>query len=419
MSFGQWLGLITLIFSLYILWQVRQLLLLLFVAIVFATALNRLVRQWQQNGVGRGVAAAISVIGVLAILSLFMALIVPSFLDQFQEITLLIPEALNLLEGWIDGLLARLPGETSAYIPDIGDLVNQIQPLVRGLANNVFRIFSGVINLTGGILFVAIFTLMLLLDPHSYRRGFIRLIPSFYRQRADQILSLCEADLVNWIIGTLFNMVVIGLVSGIVLWALGVRLVLANALLAGLMEAIPIIGPFLSTIAPTAIALLDSPIKAIAVIIAYILIQQLEQFFLVPYVMGQQVALLPAVTLLAQVTFASFFGVLGLFLAIPLVIIVRLLLHEILIKDVLDQWQFSSVANSLTRNNLEVNNIEVNNIPVAANSSPLVEQSHQDPSILQAEQLPDQLPDHSPNQPSDSEAEMPFQTENKDSSPHS
>lgn len=388
MSFGQWLGLVTLILSLYILWQIRQLLLLLFVAVVFATALNRLVRQWQRSGVQRGVAAVISVIGVLAILSLFMALIVPSFLDQFQELTLLVPQALTLLEGWIEGFLNRLPIDRSVYRPDLGDLVNQIQPLVRGLANNVFILFSGFINLTGRILFVTIFTLMLLLDPQSYRQGFIRLIPSFYRRRADQIITLCETDLVNWIVGTLFNMVVIGLVSGVVLGVLGVRLVLANALLAGLMEAIPNIGPFLSTIAPTAIALLDSPIKAMAVIIAYFLIQQLEQFFLVPYVMGQQISLPPAITLMAQITFASFFGTLGLFLAIPLVIIVRVLLYEILIRDVLDQWQLEPAEGSVS---LEADRT------VLPNQNSLEEQSAQRSA-----------------QESNEAAEIPVQSENKD-----
>ncbi|HEY9661997.1 MAG TPA: AI-2E family transporter, partial [Allocoleopsis sp.] len=269
MNFGQWLGLVALVLSLFILWHIRQLLLLLFVAIVFATALNRLVRQWQRTGVKRGTAVAISVIGLLAIIALFTALIVPPFLDQFQQLTLLVPEGLQLLERWLENLLDRFPGATSQYVPDVADIVNQVQPVASSLVNNVFQLFSGFINLTGGVLFVVIFTIMLLINPHAYRRGFIRLFPSFYRRRADEILTLGETDLVNWIIGTLFNMLVIGTVSGIVLWALGVKLVLANALLAGLMEAIPNLGPFLSTIAPTAIALLDSPWKALAVIIAY------------------------------------------------------------------------------------------------------------------------------------------------------
>lgn len=341
MKFGQWLGLIAFVVSLYIIWEIRQLLLLLFVAVVFATALNRLVRQAQRLGMQRGVAAAISVFGVLAVLALFAALIVPPFLDQFQQLTRLVPEGFQQLEAWLQQLVTRLPGGADDLIPSLNDLTNQIQPLASGLANNVFRLFSGFINLTGGVLFVVIFTVMLLLNPPAYRQGFIQLIPAFYRRRMDEILTLCEADLVNWIIGTLFNMVVIGVVSGIALWILGIRLVLANALLAGLMEAIPNLGPFLSTIAPASIALLDSPLKAVGVVVVYFLIQQLEQFLLVPIVMGQQVSLLPAITLLAQIVFASFFGFLGLFLAIPLVIIVRILIQEIVVRDVLDHWLIS------------------------------------------------------------------------------
>lgn len=419
MSFGQWLGLIALIFALYILWEIRQLLLLLFVAVVFATALNRLVRQWQRVGVNRGAAAGISVVGVLSILALFMALIVPPFLDQFQQLTFLVPQGLQQLEDWIDQTVVRLPGEASEYIPSVGDIVDQLQPLASGLANNVFRLFSGFINITGGVLFVFIFTIMLLINPQPYRRGFIQLIPSFYRRRADEILSLCETDLVNWIIGTLFNMVVIGTVSGIVLWVLGVRLALANALLAGLMEAIPNVGPFLSTIAPAAIALLDSPLKAIAVIAAYFLIQQLEQFLLVPVVMGQQISLLPAITLIAQIVFASFFGFLGLFLAIPLVIIVRVLLREILIKDVLDEWQVSPVLlGGVTLPDREAESTSSSNL-LSSPSGQLSEGSSQadnrnnTPNNLR-DNLSDGLserssgsPSHSPSEPSLSDRSSP------------
>lgn len=343
MKFGQWLGLVALVLSLYILWEIRQLLLLLFLAVVFATALNRLVGRLQRFGIKRGGAVAISVLGLLALLVLFVALIVPPFLKQFQQLTLLVPQGLNLLQTWIDRLIARLPGGAVDSLPNVNDLMNQAQPLARGLANNVFKLFSGFVNVAGELLLVVVFTIMLLVNPHPYRQGFVRLFPSFYRRRADDILSQCETDLVGWIIGTLINMVVIGIASGIVLSILGVKLVLANALLAGLLEAVPNVGPILSTIAPATITLLDSPFKSLLVVVAYILLQQLEQFLLVPLVMGKQVDLLPAVTLLAQIIFASFFGFLGLFLALPLVIVVRILLREIIVKDVLDRWHINNL----------------------------------------------------------------------------
>jgi predicted PurR-regulated permease PerM len=87
-----------------------------------------------------------------------------------------------------------------------------------------------------------------------------------------------------------------------------------------------------------AIALLDAPWKAGAVLILYVLIQQVESNILTPTVMEKQVSLLPAVTLLSQLVFAVFFGFLGLFLALPLVVIGQVWLKEVLIKDVLDHW---------------------------------------------------------------------------------
>ncbi len=338
MKFGQWLGLIVAVISCYILWEIRQLILLLFVAVVFATALNRPTRRLQQLRIQRKIAALISVSSVLALLIIFVATIVPPFSDQLQQLGELVPKGFEQLRQEIDRLMANIPGEPAQFLPTSTDLLQQFQPLASGLANNFFKVFSGFFNVTVSMLFILMLTITLLLEPDAYRRRFLKLVPSFYRYRADEILTDCETDLVGWIIGTLINMVVIGITSGIALVFLGVKLVLANALLAGLLEAIPNLGPFLSTVPPVAIALLDSPWKSFLVIITYVFIQFAEQFLLVPIVMGQQVSLLPAVTLLAQFIFAYFFGFLGLFLAIPLVIVVRILIREILVHDVLDQW---------------------------------------------------------------------------------
>ncbi|MCS6812114.1 MAG: AI-2E family transporter [Cyanobacteria bacterium] len=341
MKFGQWLGLIVTIISLYILWEIRQLILLLFVAVVFSTALNRPTRWLQRLRLQRKVAAIISVTSILSLLVVFFATIIPPFLEQFQQLVELVPRGFEELRQEVDRLTAGIPGGIDQFLPTSTALFQQFQPIASGLANNFFKVFSGFFNVTISILFVIMVTIMLLIEPDAYRRRFLKLVPSFYRHRADEILTACEADLVGWIVGALINMVVIGVTSGIVLTFLGVRLVLANALLAGLLEAIPNLGPFLSTVPPVAIALLDAPLKGVLVLVSYIIIQVSEQFLLVPVVMGQQVSLLPAVTLIAQFAFAYFFGFLGLFLAIPLVIIVRILVRETLVRDVLDQWTAS------------------------------------------------------------------------------
>ncbi|HEY9845441.1 MAG TPA: AI-2E family transporter, partial [Candidatus Caenarcaniphilales bacterium] len=205
-------------------------------------------------------------------------------------------------------------------------------------------LFSNFFAIVLNLLLVLILTIMLLGNPSPYRQGFVKLFPAFYRRRIDEILSECDVALGGWLAGILFNMAVITVLSGLGLLFLQVPLALVNALLAGLLTFIPNVGPTLSVIPPVAIALLDAPWKAIAVLILYILIQQIESNILTPTVMQKQVSLLPAVTLVSQVIFAIFFGFLGLILALPLLVVARVWLREILIKDVLDNWHLEKNA---------------------------------------------------------------------------
>jgi predicted PurR-regulated permease PerM len=108
--------------------------------------------------------------------------------------------------------------------------------------------------------------------------------------------------------------------------------------LAGLLNFIPNIGPTISLIFPLVVAFLDAPWKAIAVFILYFFIQQVESYLLTPTIMAKKVSLLPAFTLSAQIFFASFFGFLGLVLALPLTVIAKTWIQQALIKDILDDW---------------------------------------------------------------------------------
>jgi predicted PurR-regulated permease PerM len=181
---------------------------------------------------------------------------------------------------------------------------------------------------------------MLLVNQNPYRQLFIRLFPSFYRKRVNQILCRCETALGSWTVGALMEMVFVGALSGIGLWILQVPLALAHAVLAGLLNFIPNVGPTLSVVLPMAIALLDAPWKAGAVLLLYIVIQQIESYWLTPTIMAKQVSLLPALTLTSQIVFASFFGALGLLMALPLTVMVKTWVEEVLVKDVLDKWNY-------------------------------------------------------------------------------
>lgn len=339
MNFQKWLGLIALAIAIYILWQIKQVLLLAFAAVVFATVINRLVRLLQKWQIKRGWAITIAVITILLIGFGLFALVIPAFLDQIQELVVLLPKGIEQLRSWVSGLQTLFPERFLSGLENLDEMLrNQLQQWVDRLINNFFSLFSGTLNVALNTLLVIVVTIMLLANPKPYRQIFLLMFPAFYRSRVNEILDECEVNLSGWAIGTLFNMTVITFLSGIGLLILGVRLPLANALLAGLLTFIPNLGPTLSVIPPTVLALIDAPWKAIMVIILYIVIQQVEGTILTPLVMQKQVSLLPAITILSQVAFATFFGIFGLFLALPIIVVAMVWLKKILIEDFLNQF---------------------------------------------------------------------------------
>ena len=343
MKLGQWIGLLALIASCYILWQIRQALLLLFAAVVLATALNRLARYLQKFRLKRPIAVLLSITFLVLIFVGLFLIVVPPFAQQFQQLTQRAPQGIARLNQWIDQIETAFSGQIGQQLPnlDINDIIQQLRPIFNQLVGGAGAFVGNTVGVVLSFLLVIVLTLMTLAEPLSYRKAFIQLFPSFYRRRVDGILDECEIALGRWVIGALISMSVITFLSLIGLSILQVPLALAHSVVAGLLNLIPNIGPGLSVIPPMTIALLDSPIKSGFVLILYFLIQQFESNLLTPYVMAQQVALLPAVTLIAQVFFATFFGFLGLLLALPLTVVAQVWIREVLIKDILNQWHTS------------------------------------------------------------------------------
>ncbi|WP_319418977.1 AI-2E family transporter [Pleurocapsa sp. FMAR1] len=360
MNFGTWIGLIVFFISLYVLWQIKQLLLLLFTAIVLATSLNILVKSIQKRGIKRSNAVLISVLALIFVAAGCIWIVVPPFIDQFQALGNLIPKGIGKLDTWINLLSERLDPRIIDFLPNTDELNKQIQPLIRQFLGGGLTVFYSSLGVLLGILLLLAITLMLLADPNSYRQGFIRLFPSFYRRRVGEILDLCTKGLEGWLVGILFNMVVIAVLSFIGLLVLGIPLALSQAMLAGVMTFIPNIGPTLSVMSPMAIALIEAPWKSLAVLILYIIIQQLESNVLTPIVMAQQVSLLPAVTLVSQVFFATFFGFLGLFLSLPLTVVGQIWFKEIIIKDVLDNWNYPFPGHRRIKEQPKIEVVKVN-----------------------------------------------------------
>ena len=292
----------------------------------------------------------ITLISIILISSISIVIIVPQFSSEFQELINQIPSAASKL--WELSINTFFDFAEIIYkdnVPNLADrslLTNKfsIIPDSATLANGVTDGISSLVSLASnvgiGILqlfFIISVSLMITLQPSSYREVAILLVPSFYRRRARTILLKCGDSLSSWMTGVVLSSIFVAILAAIGLYLLGIKLVIANALIAGVLNIIPNVGPTISTIFPLSVALLDTPWKSLAVLGLYIIIQNIESYVITPSIMQKQVKLLPGLTITAQFIFTILFGPLGLLLAIPMAVVIQVFVKEIIIHDLLEK----------------------------------------------------------------------------------
>lgn len=342
MKLIDWINLAALGIALVIIWQFRQIVLLMFAAVVITIALNSLVRFFSRM-YGWPRDRAVLVTGALVLLGgvVFLGLVLPLFVSQFQELLLLTPKGFEQLGVWFDAFQDNppewFPEQDLRVLPPLPDLLRQVASIGSTVFGNFLTFFSSSVAILLQLLLLAVLTLMMLANPQAYRRLLLRLFPSSYRRRADEILTKCERSLMFWLGGVALSSIFVATISFTGLVLLGVPYAFAHAVLAGLFNFIPNLGPTLSAVFPVFVALLQSPGKALAVIVLYVLIQNVESYWFSPMVMQKQVSLLPAATLVSQIFFATFLGPVGLVLALPLAVVCKTWIEEAWIIDVLDR----------------------------------------------------------------------------------
>ncbi len=297
----------------------------------------------------------ITIISILLISTISIVIIIPQFTSEFQELINQIPSAVSKLrELSINTFLNFAQIIYKDNIPNLADrtilttklsMIPDGATLASGVTDSITKLFNLVSNVGIGILqlfFIISVGLMITLQPNSYREVAILLFPSFYRRRARTIFLRCGNALSSWMAGVLISSIFVSILVSIGLYLLGIKLVIANALIAGVLNIIPNVGPTISTVFPVSVALLDTPWKSLAVLGLYIVIQNIESYVITPSIMHKQVKLLPGLTITAQFIFTILFGPLGLLLAIPMAVVIQVFVKEIIIHDLLEKNYFST-----------------------------------------------------------------------------
>jgi len=294
---------------------------------------------------GLKIPRSLSLFLVLTVISVIIftifILVLPPFIKEFNEILVDIPNGLSKINILINTNLNKLNnpfyGEKSENVIDIFSLINNVVtiPDASTIAKAIQESLKNLINIAGNLgsgllklIFVLAVSLMISIEPKQYKENILLLIPKNYRNKFRNILEKCNIALANWTFSMVISSLSVGLLSLIVLSILDVKYVVSNALIAMVLNIIPNIGPVISGIFPISIALLDNFWKPLAVLGAYVIIQNIESYIIMPSIMKKKANLLPGLTLISQFGFTFIFGPLGLILSLPLAVVIQVLIKE-------------------------------------------------------------------------------------------
>jgi predicted PurR-regulated permease PerM len=176
---------------------------------------------------------------------------------------------------------------------------------------------------------VFISTIYLVIRPEPWINGFVSLFPAGWRQRTREVLQALYQTVQRWFLGQLAAMTFIAVFWAISLSLIGVPFALLIGIFSGLISFIPYLGALISIVIPVLLALMSDPFSVVWVILAFVIIQQIEGNLLQPIIMSRAVDLHPALVVFAILVMGTLFGIVGVFLAVPLVAALQVLVREL------------------------------------------------------------------------------------------
>ena len=321
------LGGIVLLYTLYL---IRDVLLLLYVAGIFAIGFSPIVRYIERQRVGpigtrlpRWLAILILYLFIISAIVGVCALIFPPLISQARAFYEYLPELVARGQQFlidrgflqrqlsVQELLQRAPGTSG------GDTVGRVIGAAWGFFGGIFGLFT-----------ILILTFYLLVDADGIRSSFLRLFPRGRRSQVAKASAEVTVKVSAWLNGQLLLAAIIGSTAAIGLWLLGVPYFYVLALIAGVGEMVPIVGPIIAAIPAVAVASSVSGTKALWVAIFFLAQQQVENHLLVPKIMERQVGISPAVVIVALLIGGSLLGVMGAILAVPTAAIFQVIYQE-------------------------------------------------------------------------------------------
>lgn len=310
-----------------LLWYVRDVLLLVFMAAVLAAGIAPIVRRVQilwryqfHRKLSRGTAVMIVYLPFLVTVILVALLLVPRIVAETRELSATMPALVE------KNILVPL----EQYVP-IGVIREEMQNGVELPRSRVFAYMRSAAAAVAGLLAVLFMVAYMLIDAERLRNSMLLIYPPEVRGRRRRTLRRIGSRMSAWLSAQLLLCAIIGVATFAGLSLLGIPYALPLAIIAAIGELIPAIGPTIGAIPALAVAMLGSPWQFWAVLVFAVVLQKAENLFIVPRVMSSKLSISPLAVFIAFLIGASLLGVLGAVLAIPVTAILKVAFDEVFV----------------------------------------------------------------------------------------
>lgn len=306
--------------------HVMDVILMFSIVALLVTALNPPVTRMRERGVPRWLGTLIVTLAFIGILVLLAFFVVPAAARQFRQLAHDLPAQIGRLNTWIADSVQRYRlGHGGGPEISLSTIVGSATPYLGGVA----KVTTGIVEIIAAAVAIFITTIYALINPEPLSSGFLNALAPEHRARAAAAGQRLALQIRAWARGTVVAMVSIFVLVYVALWLLGFKQALLFAIIAGLFEVIPVIGPIIGGVLPTLTALATEPILALWVVGSFVLIQQFENHVLIPLVMSRQVQLHPVTVIVWVFTMGALYGVVGVFLATPVAVTAGVLYDEL------------------------------------------------------------------------------------------
>jgi predicted PurR-regulated permease PerM len=312
-------------------WRLAELAILLFGAVLIAVGLRYgavRIGKWLRIGTAAGlmVTVCILVVALAGALAFFGNVAA----GQFGELSRQLPKGISIALDWL---------ERQSYGPYLLTQARNIAPAdVTGPAGRfVTTVVQTILTIGGYAILVFLVAIYLAAQPELYRNLLFRIVPPALRPATGRMYDRTGYILLRWLLGQFVVMLTIGVLSGFGLWGLGIEAPASLGLVGGMLTFIPYFGAVMAAVPATLVALTQSPLEAVWVLMMYAGVHFVEGNFITPLVQAEATSIPPVVSLLSTVAFTVLFGISAALLATPLTLLLLVAVDVFYVEGVLGE----------------------------------------------------------------------------------